>query len=156
MANFRTGNMWFNYHMGFGLFLVTTNSYIKKNGELVMGRGAAKQLRDISPGIDSHFGKEIKESCGHLGIYGLKISPFYPMSRFGLFQVKKHFKDKADLNLIKESCDQLIKWCNENKGENVDLNFPGIGNGGLSYENVYPVVNQLPDQVNIWTYSNTP
>lgn len=35
------------------LFLITTNSTLKKNGVLVMGRGIARQACDRCPGLDT-------------------------------------------------------------------------------------------------------
>lgn len=41
-------------------FLFTGNSTIKTNGALVMGRGAALEVRDAYPGIDHALGKKIE------------------------------------------------------------------------------------------------
>ena len=38
------------------VFLFTGNPVIKKNGAIVMGRGAAREIRDHYPGIDLSFG----------------------------------------------------------------------------------------------------
>lgn len=38
------------------LFLITTNSTLKKNGALLMGRGIARQARDLFPGLDLALG----------------------------------------------------------------------------------------------------
>lgn len=50
-------------HPGFpGMIVVSTNSTIKANGTLVMGRGAARQARDRIPGIDHECSRMIKRA----------------------------------------------------------------------------------------------
>lgn len=50
MTTFRTGNMWTVWDE-VDFFVITTNSTIKQNGAVVMGRGIAKQVRGYFPGI---------------------------------------------------------------------------------------------------------
>jgi hypothetical protein len=50
MPQFQQGDMWSAYNRA-NLFLVTTNSTLKRNNALVMGRGIARQARDRFPGI---------------------------------------------------------------------------------------------------------
>ena len=139
------GNMW-NWREG--IRVVTGNSFLRKDGALVMGRGAANQLCVQVPGINLLFGKEIKRICGHLGKYGL-IMLNYPYD-YGIFQVKYHFKDKADLNLISYSVEKLRSWCWVYQSINIHMNYPGIGNGRLSAEEVKPIIDRLPDNVYIY------
>ena len=139
------GNMW-NWREG--IRVVTTNSFLRKDGSLVMGRGAAKQLADLVPGIDHIFGKEVRKICGHLGKYGIVIlSGGYD---YGIFQVKYHFADKADLDLIKYSTDRLNSYCWLYPWLNFHMNYPGIGNGKLSAEEVKPIINKLSDNVFVY------
>lgn len=48
MPRFCQGDMWSVYDDA-DLFLITTNSTLKKNGALAMGRGIAQQARAASP-----------------------------------------------------------------------------------------------------------
>ena len=147
MAIFRTGDMWSALpHTDF--FIVTTNSFIRKDGALVMGRGIAQQLRDRVPGFDAQAGRWVQETVGHLGQYYLAIGPTY-----GLFQVKRHFSDKADFDLIQGSAERLRIVAESLPGHSFALNFPGIGNGGLPYDQVKPLLNDLPDNVSIWAFN---
>jgi hypothetical protein len=41
-------------------FLFTGNSTVKTNGALVMGRGAALEVRDLYPGVDHMLGRKIE------------------------------------------------------------------------------------------------
>jgi hypothetical protein len=142
----RIGDMWGAY--GRGLFLITTNSYLRKDGALVMGRGIASQALERWPDVQFNYGRLVKEACGHLGIYGLLIGPD---EDFGLFQVKKHFRASASPEIIQKSAAMLSAWCVEHPEIEVNLNYPGIGWGRLSKETVEPIISNLPDTVNIWT-----
>ena len=141
-------------------FIITTNSYIKTTNELVMGRGIALQIKQIIPTIPKKAGKLIK----HMSSYGLcrlgRISyddylqngVDLTKSKILLFQVKKHFKDKADISLIKKATNLLIIEANNYPNEEFHLNFPGIGYGGLRIEAVEPIILTLPDNVFIWRF----
>ena len=140
MPVFREGNL---YHED-GIKFVTTNSYLTKDLRLVMGRGAAMELKTIFTGIDRIFGNMIHATCGHLGVYGIIKHDLY-----GAFQVKYHFMDKADPELIRYSA--IMLKAEAGKADRIiHLNYPGIGNGKLSKEEVRPLLNILPDNVHIW------
>lgn len=130
------------------LFLITTNSFLKMNGALVMGAGIAKEARDKFPGLDLALGKQIK----HLSKYGVLISPKFPEAKLGAFQVKYNYKDNASLELIKYSTQILIAVID---GMNlydcdINLNYPGIGNGHLLKKDVKKIVDKLPNNVKLW------
>lgn len=142
MPIYRQGNMWSVFDE-VDHFVITTNSFIKNNGAVVMGAGIAKQVRDTYPGIDQVIGAAIQ----HMGTYNVIIG-----GKIGVFQVKYHFKDAADLALITASTAALASIATSNPAKIYALNFPGIGNGKLSYNSVKPVVDLLPDNVQIWTF----
>jgi len=145
--NIQYGNMWDVYDES-DLFLITTNSFIKRNGALVMGAGIARQARDRFPGLDLALGRKIK----HLGKYGLIVSEKWPDKKLGAFQVKYHFKDRAELNLISHSTEMLMEFIETRRlySSKIHLNFPGIGNGKLDKDAVLRVVEVLPDCVTLW------
>lgn len=147
----KTGNMWSVYKES-ELFLITTNSFIKKDGRLTMGAGIAKQAKDRfkAVNLDMAFGMAIEDNCGHLGKYGLIVSDFWPISKLGMFQTKQHWKTPSDLSLIAYSTEKLINFCEKNKFPRVDLNYPGIGYGGLKESSVFQIIRDLPDCVNVW------
>ena len=130
------------------IYLVTTNSYIRNDGALVMGRGAAKQLATLYPKIPYELGRRIQ----HLGEYNIGvITDKVSGLSLGAFQVKYHFGDAADLDLIKRSADELHKVACED-GRVFHVNFPGIGNGRVSFDSVYPLIERLPDNVCVWQF----
>ncbi len=55
MPQFRLGNMWTAYEPA-DLFLITTNSTIRRDGALVMGRGIARQAKERFPDLDVTLG----------------------------------------------------------------------------------------------------
>ena len=126
------------------LLLFTGNSYIKRNGALVMGRGAALQVRDAYPGIDKDIGCQID----HLAFYGLVTSKTV-QPNIGAFQVKYSAFEAADLHLISESAALLRQYAEANAFP-IYMNFPGVGNGRLTREQVWPYIEPLPDNVFVY------
>lgn len=117
----------------------TANSVILKNGDLCLGAGAAKRVRDYFPAsVPSALAQEIKQNNDRIqpdyylaGIqFKLKetLEPFYIFA----LQVKRDFNDKGDLSLTVESLQLLAEWCNANPGVKLVLNCPLIGLGGFS------------------------
>jgi hypothetical protein len=127
------------------LFLITANATIKRNGALVMGRGLALEAKRRFPGLDLACGRLV----GDRQVYGVGVLPA-PFTPLGLFQVKNHFRERADLDLIKRSVRALLSLLEFSRLERVDLNFPGIGNGGLPQSCVLPLIEPLPDRVHVW------
>jgi len=168
MPQFRAGDMWETYEDA-DLFLITTNSTLRKDGALVIGQGIAWQAKERFPGLDLALGRQIQTTCGSpsvslracaersevtgLGEYGLLISPRWPAAKLGAFQVKRHYSQPASLELIQRSTATLCVWCAEHPDAGVHLNFPGVGYGRLRREEVLPIIIQLPDQVTIWEYT---
>ena len=150
MPKFEFGNVW-NEHQNTDAFLITTNSYIRNDGELVMGRGIAKESKDLFEGLPLALGNKIEKRCGHLGTYGIFPSG---QNKIVAFQVKTHFKNDAELGLIENSAGQLSKVAKKYSDKRFDLNFPGIGWGGLNEEKVKPILKPLPDNVHIWRFNH--
>jgi len=146
MPVFKTGDMWSVFDT-VDYFVITTNAILKKNNALVMGAGIAKQVRDRYPGIDVEIGNAINQTCGYAGEYGLLIG-----NKIGVFQVKYHYKQTANLGLISQSAKELAAHAEANPDKTYALNYPGIGNGGLKRWLVEPLLEILPDNVQIWTF----
>lgn len=143
------GNMWTAYDEA-DYFLITTNSFLKGNGALVMGRGIAREARDRFPGLDHAFGSAIGSRCGHLGYYHLLFGSFWKQPKLGAFQVKSHYQNEASMALIQETVYRLRTAAYLEPAKSFHLNFPGIGNGNLLRAVVLPTLDILPDNVFIW------
>jgi len=153
MASFERGNMWNAFHET-DAFCITTNSYIRNDGELVMGRGIAKVAKQVFDDLPKALGEKIEGSCGHLGTYGLMPSNRKEIDKMVAFQVKTHFRNDADLGLIDSSATALSQMAMSYPNRRFDLNFPGIGNGGRNVSEVKPLLEGLPDNVHIWRFRN--
>lgn len=148
----RKGDMWLS---GADIIAVTGNAYVKSNGELVMGRGAAQEAAQRYPGCAQAFGTQIIHwSVRSPGVpYGfvLCVRDYPGKPRLGLFQVKYNWWEAAKLPLIQVSARQLSASARGSlRGYRIALNFPGIGNGRLARESVLPLLQGLPNNVEVW------
>jgi len=141
---YKTGDLLDNSYR-YNYLLVTTNSFIKKDKSLVMGRGFAKQIKTAYPGIDMIFGDMVTRTCGDQGFYGII---FY--GKLGAFQVKYHYMKAAELELVERSTQLLLAIANRQPNKLFGMNCPAIGNGKLDIELIDPIINVLPDNVHIW------
>lgn len=108
---------------------ITTNGFVKNNGECVMGRGIALSINKAVPG----FAKELGD-C--ITLEGNK--PFwFPDYNIWTFPVKHHWRQQADIELIKKSARYIVAM-NELYWQIDYLDFPrpGCGNGRLSWADV--------------------
>lgn len=144
--------MWSEY-LDSDLFLITTNSYVRKDGELVMGRGIALEAKRRYPTLPKIAGDWIVANGFKDGYYGIMVDVLLD-SPMGLFQVKHHYADQASLKLIETSCEMLAVWINEKQLARVNMNYPGIGAGRLPKSAVAPILEQHLGEspVTIWEF----
>jgi len=127
------------------LYLFTGNPIVNVRGGIVMGRGAAKQIRDFYKGIDIKFANAKGEN---LRWVMLKNGQY-----LGWIKVKNHWANNADLDIIKTSFNKLknaVEIFNEQgAGYKFHCNYPGVGNGHLQYTDVDKVLSSLnlPDEI---------
>ena len=129
---------------------ITTNGFVKKNGEAVMGAGVAKQAKMHFPKLPAAVGKVISTLGNH-------VAPVYMAADLTLFSfpVKHNWWEPADLELIERSAGELVEWINDisevkqTRGadpiERVALPRPGCGNGQLEWIDVRPVIKPILD-----------
>jgi hypothetical protein len=122
---------------------ITTNGFVKTNGALVMGRGCAKEARDKIPDLDAKWGAQIK-------YYG-NVVMLDPENKLFTFPVKHRWWEDADLELIEESAKNLGEITRGDPEGIYLLPRPGCGNGGLNWEDVKPLLEDLPDNVLVIT-----
>jgi len=121
---------------------ITTNSFIKRTGELVMGKGTALRAKMLYPDLPLILGYKIKRK-GNVCLVCLE-------KRIITFPTKHAWFEPANVVLIEQSCQQLVKiWdflnLNENQGD-CYLPRPGCGNGKLDYESqVKPILEKYLD-----------
>ena len=139
-------NLW-QYVPG-GLIAVTTNASIKYNGALVMGRGAAKEAVQRIRDIDLEAGTAIAYAGPMYGFLPLRMPEEKKMG-FGIFQVKKAWNEKAHVKLILNAVMKLREFALEHPEMPIRLNYPGIGNGGLTMDEVEPYLVHLDECANV-------
>jgi O-acetyl-ADP-ribose deacetylase (regulator of RNase III) len=133
------------------LILFTANADLDRNGELVMGRGAALEAKRRWPSL----ARELAEATGGKRDYGLAWARGLKTgskTKLGCLQVKRAWRDPADLKLIDWSAGKLAaaleRWLGnpEHAGQEfrVAINYPGIGQGtgGLREEDVRPILER--------------
>ncbi len=170
----RKGNMWDSKA---DLICVTGNATIRKDGCLVMGRGAALECMTRYPGINKEFGDLIARHShrnatqarmlGENVPYGVLLSRRKhrnpgcgTVATLGLFQVKWHFRGDAEPGLIQVSVEYLTEIANsyeingktKRDGLRIAVNMPGVGYGHLHRKVVMPLLKPLPDNVEVWEY----
>lgn len=159
-VRYEYGDMWSAYDEA-DLVLVTTNCTIRRDGQLVMGRGAAKQAKERFPQVPVAYGKAISE-LDHPS-YGIMTPQDVGLDncKVGIFQVKMHFRNQADLSLIRLSCLGLRERVRTKQiTGTIHMNYPGIGNGGLPVSKVSAILDAfLPKNplykvtITIWRYA---
>jgi hypothetical protein len=147
------GDIW---KMGGDAVVITTNGAVRRDGACVMGRGIAKQAKERYPGLEREIGYNIR-------LWGNHVARFDPATgdiAYGVpvretlytFPVKHHWKEAADLKLIKRSATELAEMVDETA--QVLVPRPGCGNGQRSWWEVKPILEPLlDDRFVIVTYS---
>lgn len=132
----QTGNMW---DIPADAYCITTNGFVKKNGEAVMGAGCAKEASKKWPELPRLLGTLI-------GADG-NIVQFIPNAESYLifFPVKHNWWEAADLELIRQSADALMKGIAARNLQTVILPRPGCGNGRLTWPVVKAVIEPILD-----------
>ena len=139
MPLFKTGDLL----NGPGIKIVNACSYLTVERTLYMGKGLARELKVMVLGIDEIFGRMVLDNGGHLGRYGLLI-----YEKYGVFQVRSHYDERADLDLVTFGKDKLKAFAKET-GYLIHLEFPGQM-GELNKEEVKAILDDLPYNVYVW------
>lgn len=122
--------------------IFTGNPIVRKDGALVMGRGAALAVKTAHPQVPYMFKLEPDT---HLAWVTINRD-----QHIGWFKVKHHWRSDADLALIEESARQLGEYARFFPRWKFEMNYPGVGNGRLKDTDVFPVLAGLPDNVHIY------
>lgn len=134
-----TGNLW-TYPAHFRV--ITTNGDVRRDGCCVMGRGCAKEAALKYPTLPRVLGASIIK-------WGNTVQ-FHEAYNLFSFPVKHHWNEPADLELIAQSVEKfnriILSSCT------YVMPRPGCGNGGRTWEEVQPLLINLPDNVTVITY----
>lgn len=137
-----TGNLW-DYPAD--VRIITTNGSINSKGECVMGRGCAKEAKERFPSLAKDLGSRIKAEGNH---------PYAFDSGIITFPVKHKWFEWADLLLIRTSVLQLKRMLDPTK--TYVMPRPGCGNGKRTWNEVRPLLADLPDNVHVISFPKEP
>lgn len=132
-----TGNLWDHNNVD-TVICITTNGFVKKNGEAVMGRGCAREACVKYPGLSKRLG-------AHLLLRG--NVPVWLTTGLVTFPVKHNWYEDADLALIALSAEWLKREALNLGQKWFVLPRPGCGNGRLQWDDVRPLLLDLPSNV---------
>ena len=124
---------------------VPTNGDTNSSGLAIMGAGVAKAaVSTLGPWIREFLGAKIDRYGSHVHVVDAidkEGSPIRrPRSIFS-FPTKHHWHDKkSDLALIETSADELVATIREHGWKSVCMPEPGTGMGGLTWEQVAPLL----------------
>lgn len=129
---------------------VTTNGYVKNNGNAVMGAGVAAQAKVRYPQLPAILGEKLSKDGNH-------VWPLLDLadqtSVIFSFPVKYKWYETADLDLIKQSAEELVILTDIYEAGIVLLPLPGCGNGRLTWTEVKPHLDPILDD-RFWLISN--
>ena len=118
---------------------VTTNGVICRTGA-VMGAGIAKEA-NARYHLSGILAEKLRMSGNH--VYDLGV---YDNKHILSFPTKNHWRDPSDIELIEQSCLELVALANANNWTEVLLPPVGCGCGGLNFQTqVAPVLEEILD-----------
>lgn len=135
------GDLWDFHDAGFWV-CITTNGFVKANGEGVMGRGVAQDCKLRYRDVPRLLGQHIQSK-------GNTVMPL-PQYKILTLPVKHNWWEPADPDLISQSVEGLVSAVDRLKLPKVYLPQPGCGNGVLKWEKVEPIlIDRLDDRFTI-------
>jgi len=156
-------------------FCITTNGFVTRNGECVMGRGIALTVKEKNPKVSRMLGNLIKKNgnvvnliannTGKTALIAFPVKPvtvinngnnlvMHAASKYKLGDTVPGFLSKADMKIVEKSCIELVELANGHKEwKTIALPRPGCGAGELYYSKVKPVLEKyLDDRFYIYTF----
>jgi len=120
---------------------ITTNGFVKANGQAVMGRGCALTYSKMYPGATKILANKIQRNGNHVSKLGTDKG-----TEFWSFPVKHNWWENADLELIERSARELVIFANDDPTwTKILIPRPGCGNGHLDYAVVRPILAPILD-----------
>lgn len=155
--------------------VVTTNGFVKTNGECVMGKGIAKQIAELFPEFPKLLGTRITKMGNRVHWFTQpnidEVIVTFPVknatevydgtnvvnhmkSKFTIGDIVAGWACKAQLELIEQSAHQLVHMTDEFGWSNVICPRFGCGAGELDWETeVKPLVEPiLDDRFTVYTF----
>ncbi|HEY8531124.1 MAG TPA: hypothetical protein VIL08_02640 [Limnochorda sp.] len=132
------GDIWQLYDQGMAV-VIPTNMCKRQNGEAVMGAGLARQATERFPWLAKQYGE----------LLHCEVPRFiFPEHRLILIPTKRDWREPSPLSLVEEG----VRWLQKQEllfaAWNWEVAVPplGCGLGGLPFEKVRPILEQLSDR----------
>lgn len=153
--------------------VITTNGFVKTNGEAVMGRGIAKQIANHFPELPRLLGNRLKggNQVYTFGIANVPLITFPVKDQFEYCNedksnVVRHMQHqfstgskvagwacKARIDIILTSAHQLVELANQNDWKVINCPRFGCGAGELRWEEIKPLLEPiLDDRFVVYTF----
>lgn len=130
------GNIW-GLHDYRHVIVIPTNGTITLHKKAVMGRGLAADAVTKYPKIQKELGERLRDFGNHVH--------YFPRWFLITFPVKHQWFEQADLSLIQQSTTELQQCVLLHKLKHVLVPRVGCGNGGLSWNDVKPILQATLD-----------
>ena len=143
-----------------GLIAVTTNSIVKSDGGLVMGRGSAGEIARLVPEIRFEGVRAIKRAWPNMKLdgtqdYGFIVvrMPTEKSTGIGFLQAKRNWMDTSSRQTIVTGLDMLSEWASQRPDIQIRSVIPGWGCGQigrgerLDKDELLALCGALPDNV---------
>lgn len=129
------GDLWEEHARG-AIVAITTGGQVTRAGCCAMPRGCARQARERFAGLDWTLGQLILTHGNHVFDLGRRVVSF-PVENSPL--------EVPSLELIEQSCRELVELAGYKGWGEVVVPRPGCGGGGLEWPSVRPLLRTCFD-----------
>ena len=130
------GDLW-QEHADGAVVAITTNGMLTKDGKAVMLRGCARQARERFPALPQILGNQLLNHGRHVFDLG---------SRIVSFPVEVDPYQNPELEIIEDSCRELVELADYKSWKKVVVPRPGCGGGGLEWPAVRAILQEYFDE----------
>ena len=130
------GDLWEHHHNG-DIIAITTGALIDNKGRCAMPKGCARQAADQYPDLPYILAEQIKKFGSHVFDIGHKMVSF---------PVEPSPFENPEIKIINQSCKELVELTNYKGWQRVVVPRPGCVHGGLSWNEVKPLLELYFDQ----------
>lgn len=124
------GDLWTWHGLG-AVVAVTTGGAVDRHGCAQMPRGCARQARERFPSLAWTLGGLLRQHGNHVFDLGHRVVSF---------PVENSPFEVPDLQLIRQSCRELVALADYKGWAEIIVPRPGCGGGGLSWTDVRPIL----------------